>query len=48
VKAVRVGEPGRAAVTEAAEPRLREPQDAIVKVTAAAICGADLFCRCTA
>ena len=43
MKAVRVGEPGRAAVAEVAEPRLREPQDAIVKVTAAAICGADLF-----
>jgi len=43
MKAVRVGEPGRAVVTDVAEPRLRGPQDAIVKVTAAAICGADLF-----
>lgn len=43
MRAVRVGVPGRAAVAEVAEPRLREPRDAIVMVTAAAICGADLF-----
>lgn len=43
MKAVRAGSPGTAAVVEVAEPRLRDPQDAIVKVTAAAICGADLF-----
>lgn len=43
MKAVRIGEPGRAAVTDVAEPKLRDPQDAIVRVTAAAICGADLF-----
>jgi alcohol dehydrogenase len=43
MKAVQVGEPGRAMVTEVAEPKLQEPRDAIVKVTAAAICGADLF-----
>jgi len=43
VRAVRVGEPGLAAVADVAEPRLRDPRDAIVRVTAAAICGADLF-----
>lgn len=43
MKAVRIGEPGAAAVFDVAEPRLRDPRDAIVKVTAAAICGADLF-----
>jgi len=43
VKAVQVGEPGTARVCEVPEPRLRDPRDAIVKVTAAAICGADLF-----
>ena len=43
MKAVRVGERGVATVTDVAEPKLRGPQDAIVKVTAAAICGADLF-----
>lgn len=43
MKAVRIGEPGAAAIFDVAEPRLRDPQDAIVKVTAAAICGADLF-----
>ena len=30
-------------VADVGEPKLRGPQDAIVKVTAAAICGADLF-----
>ncbi len=43
MKAVTVGAPGRAAVVEVAEPALREPGDAIVKVTATAICGADLL-----
>ena len=43
MKAVQVGERGTAKVSDVAEPKLREPQDAIVKVTAAAICGADLF-----
>ena len=43
MKAVQVGKPGTAQVADVPEPRLRDPQDAIVKVTAAAICGADLF-----
>ena len=43
MKAVQVGEPGHAVVADVGEPKLRGPQDAIVKVTAAAICGADLF-----
>ena len=43
MKAVQVGTPGTAKVSDVGEPKLRGPQDAIVKVTAAAICGADLF-----
>ena len=43
MKAVQVGERGTAKVSDVGEPKLRGPQDAIVKVTAAAICGADLF-----
>lgn len=43
MKAVQIGDAGAARVSEVAEPRLRDPRDAIVKVTAAAICGADLF-----
>ena len=43
MKAVRVGEPGTVRVADVPEPRLHDPRDAIVKVTAAAICGADLF-----
>jgi alcohol dehydrogenase len=43
MKAVRVGEPGTVTVADVPEPRLAGPQDAVVKVTAAAICGADLF-----
>src|SRR5260370_22859385 len=43
LKAVRVGEPGTVRVTDVPEPRLKDPRDAVVKVTAAAICGADLF-----
>ena len=43
MKAVRVGEPGTVRVTDVPEPRLEDPRDAVVKVTAAAICGADLF-----
>lgn len=43
MKAVTVGEPGSVRVTEVAEPRLLEPRDAVVRVTAAAICGADLL-----
>ena len=43
MKAVRVGEPGTVTVTDVPEPQLHDPRDAVVKVTAAAICGADLF-----
>jgi alcohol dehydrogenase len=43
MKAVQVSKPGTAQVADVPEPQLRHPQDAIVKVTAAAICGADLF-----
>src|SRR5260370_26591117 len=43
MRAVRVGEPGTVTVTDVPEPRLQDPRDAVVKVTAAAICGADLF-----
>ena len=43
MKAVQLGDPGTVRVAEVPEPRLAEPRDAIVKVTAAAICGADLF-----
>jgi alcohol dehydrogenase len=43
MKAVQVSEPGTAKVADVPEPELQHPQDAIVKVTAAAICGADLF-----
>ena len=38
-----VGEPGTVRVTDVPEPRLHDPHDAVVKVTATAICGADLF-----
>ena len=43
MRAVRAGEHGSVEVLDVAEPQLRDPTDAIVKVTAAAICGADLF-----
>src|SRR5260370_20858882 len=43
LKAVQVGEPGTVRVTDVPEPRLQDPRDAVVKVTATAICGADLF-----
>lgn len=43
MKAVRVGEPGTVTVADVPEPRLHDPRDAVVKVTIAAICGADLF-----
>ena len=43
MKAVTVGEPGTVKVTDVPEPQLHDPRDALVKVTAAAICGADLF-----
>jgi alcohol dehydrogenase len=43
VKGVQVGEPGTARVSDVPEPKLDDPRAAIVKVTAAAICGADLF-----
>jgi threonine dehydrogenase-like Zn-dependent dehydrogenase len=43
MRAVRVGEPGRAAVGDAPEPSIQAPGDAIVRVSATAICGADLL-----
>ncbi|HEX9515789.1 MAG TPA: alcohol dehydrogenase catalytic domain-containing protein [Streptosporangiaceae bacterium] len=43
MKAVTVGEPGTVKVVDVPEPRLQDPLDAVVRVTAAAICGADLF-----
>jgi alcohol dehydrogenase len=43
MKGVQVGGQGDVRVVEVAEPRLQHPQDAVVRVTAAAICGADLF-----
>ncbi len=43
MRAVRAGKPGTVEVTDVPEPRLADPGDAVVKVTAAAICGADLF-----
>jgi alcohol dehydrogenase len=43
MRAVRAGEHGSVEVVDVAEPELRDPTDAVVKVTAAAICGADLF-----
>ena len=43
MRAVRTGEPGTVEVVDAPEPQLTDPRDAVVKVTAAAICGADLF-----
>src|SRR5258707_12958410 len=43
MRAVTVGEPGTVKVVDVAEPRLQDPLDAVVRVTAAAICGADLF-----
>jgi alcohol dehydrogenase len=43
MRAVRTGEPGTVEVADVPEPQLTDPRDAVVKVTAAAICGADLF-----
>lgn len=43
MRAVTVGEPGTVRVVNAPEPRMLDPRDAVVRVTAAAICGADLF-----
>ncbi len=43
MRAVLVGEPGTVKVADVPEPRLLDPLDAVVQVTAAAICGADLF-----
>lgn len=43
MRAVTVAGPGAVRVTDVPEPRLADPRDAVVKVTAAAICGADLF-----
>jgi alcohol dehydrogenase len=43
MRAVRLAEPGTVKVIDIPEPQLEDPRDAVVKVTAAAICGADLF-----
>jgi alcohol dehydrogenase len=43
MRAVRASEHGSVEVIDVPEPKLRDPTDAVVKVTAAAICGADLF-----
>lgn len=43
MRGVQVGEPGSVKVIDVPEPRLRDSRDAVVQVTAAAICGADLF-----
>src|SRR5579859_2206189 len=43
MRAVRASNAGAVEVIDVAEPRLQDPGDAVVHVTAAAICGADLF-----
>ena len=43
MRAVRLAEPGTVTVTDVPEPQLQDPRDAVVRVIAAAICGADLF-----
>ena len=43
MRAVRASKPGTVEVADVPEPRLAGPRDALVSVTAAAICGADLF-----
>ena len=43
MKAVVLRGPGDVRVEEVPDPEIREPTDAIVEVTATAICGADLF-----
>jgi len=43
MKAVVVGAPGQARVVSVPEPALKDPRDAIVRVSATAICGADLL-----
>ena len=43
MRGVQVGEHGGVTVIDIPEPRLQDPRDAVVQVTAAAICGADLF-----
>jgi threonine dehydrogenase-like Zn-dependent dehydrogenase len=43
VKAVVLRAPGDVGVDEVADPRIQQPGDAIVRVRATAICGADLF-----
>ncbi len=42
MRAVVFAEPGRVEVAEVADPVVREPTDALVRVTRAAICGSDL------
>lgn len=43
MRAVTVAEPGSVKVIDVPEPRILNSTDAVVRVTAAAICGADLF-----
>jgi alcohol dehydrogenase len=43
VKAVVLRAPGDVGVDDVSDPRVLEPDDAIVAVSATAICGADLF-----
>jgi alcohol dehydrogenase len=43
MRGVQVGEEGGVRVIDVPEPQLQDPRDAVVQVTAAAICGADLF-----
>jgi alcohol dehydrogenase len=43
MRAVRSSEHGSVDVIDVPEPKVRDPGDAVVQVTAAAICGADLF-----
>jgi threonine dehydrogenase-like Zn-dependent dehydrogenase len=42
VRAVVFEEPGRVRVDEVPDPRVQEPDDAVVRVTTASICGSDL------
>ncbi len=43
MRAVKVASPGEARVVDVPEPTILSPRDAIVRVTATAICGADLM-----
>lgn len=45
MKAVHYEGPFRVSVKEVRVPKIEHPDDVIVKVTTAAICGSDLVCR---